>query len=119
MSDTFRTSVLTTAKRAIASRKWPGLYAVSIECDWDDYARAVRDSTQVKVHFSVYYDASVHAAMVDDIDAYLMSVVIDEVCDYGRTGYASFALMGLDRPEEVGLRGEPVYLAPGITWRAA
>ena len=119
MSDSFRTSVVATAKRAIADREWPGLYAVSIECNWADYARAVRENEQLKVHFSVYYDARVHAVISDDLDAYLLSIVIDEACDYGRTGYASFALVGLDHPEPIGLRGEPIYLAPGITWRAA
>ena len=119
MSDSFRACVLRTAERAIASRDWPGLCSVSIECDWADYPRADRVNEQLKVHFWICYDRRITPAIHDDLDAYLMGVVIDECCDYGRTGYASFGMHDLNAPKEIALRGEPVYLRPGITWRAA
>jgi hypothetical protein len=103
----------------LAAHEWPGLCAVSIECDWGAYARADAQNDQLKVHFWICYDQLITAAISDNLDAYLMSVVIDECCDYGRTGYASFECHTLDRPTEISLRGDPVYVRPDITWRAA
>ena len=112
--------MLRTAKRAIASRAWPGLCAVSIECDWSNYTRAHQQNEQLKLHFWICYDRPITPAISDELDAYLMSIVIDECCDYGRTGYQSFTSYSLDEtPDELALRGDPIYLRPGITWRAA
>jgi hypothetical protein len=70
----------------------------------------------VEVHFQVWFDSEIPDDFLDEFDAHVMSVVIDECFDYGHLGYASYFVAEVEPGETLKVRGDLLYLRAGVAW---
>jgi hypothetical protein len=117
MTADFRSRVLLTAQRALLGRIVPAVCTVAIDAPWELLSSSGNaPARQVEVHFQVWFDSKMPEDFMDEFDAHVISVVIDECFDYGRLGYASHFVAQAERGQTLKVRGDLLYMRAGVSW---